>query len=149
MYYQICQVHGRHFRTCRSCNPSTALIASLRKSIRGALFRKGLTKSAKSLHYLGASSWAQVVDMITRKIENFNKTHKIKIQQSNFDLDHIKPVCAFKEQDMHLCFHWTNLQPLPPKMNRAKSGKWSAKSERFWKRHIILNEGFDQIFLPI
>ena len=42
-----------------------------------------------------------------------------------WQIDHVLPICQFdfsKELDKHVCFHWTNLQPLPKNDNRAKSG---------------------------
>ena len=148
MYYCICPLHGAHMRTCRECSPKTALTAALRKSLRGALLRKQRPKISKSLDYLGLDSWDMAVEMLLKKVATYNKKARVKIVGLKFDIDHIKPVSAFGDKDLHLCHHWTNLQPLPPKLNRSKSGKWNQRSEDFWKRNIILNKHYDQIFLP-
>ena len=149
MFYSICNPHGRHLKTCKACSPQTAIVASLRKSVRGALLRHKRGKSARSLEYLGLNSWKPVVEMLMRKIKTYNKTATVKIRGMNFDIDHIKPVSAFDKKDMHLCYHWTNLQPLPPRVNRCKSSTWNKASEAYWRKHIIMNEAYDKIFLPV
>ncbi len=45
---------------------------------------------------------------------------------SHWHIDHILPINMFdfsQEASKYLCFHWTNLQPLSPRENRAKSDK--------------------------
>lgn len=43
-----------------------------------------------------------------------------------WQVDHILPIAKFNlcnEREKYICFHWTNLQPLPSKENREKSDK--------------------------
>ena len=148
MYYRICPEHGRHLHTCRVCRPHQALVASLRKSVRGALLRGGASKTQRTLSYLGVRSWHEVVAIIQKKIAAYKRTHRVKIQGMDFHLDHIKPVAAFRGKNMRACCHITNLQPLPRGVNLHKSGRWSAEAEAYWRRHIIFNRGFTGIFLP-
>ena len=45
---------------------------------------------------------------------------------SMWEIDHILPISKFdltKELDRHVCFRWTNLQPLVKEENRSKSAK--------------------------
>lgn len=44
-----------------------------------------------------------------------------------WEIDHIRPICSFNldnEQEMYICFHYTNTQPLNKQENREKSGKF-------------------------
>jgi len=44
-----------------------------------------------------------------------------------WEIDHIKPICKFNlldEQEMYLCFHFENTQPLSKTENREKSGTY-------------------------
>jgi len=45
---------------------------------------------------------------------------------SYWQIDHILPINSFdfsNENDKHICFHWTNLQPLTCIENRTKTNK--------------------------
>lgn len=148
LFYKICPAHGKHFRSCKACSPKTAITAALRKAIRGALLRKGAIKTQSSLEYLGAPNWDTVINMIQRKILRYNRIARVKITGMNFDLDHIKPLAAFAAHELHMANHWTNLQPLPPAVNRKKNGKWSAQDDKIWKKKIYLNPKFADIYLP-
>ena len=55
-------------------------------------------------------------------VGNMNWSNLGKVWQ----LDHILPISKFdfsKENEIQLCFHWTNLQPLSSNENRSKSNK--------------------------
>lgn len=150
LFYHICREHGVHVRTCKICRPVQATTNRLRKVVRGALLRKGLQKNSSTLKILGARSWNEVLTMIQKKIKTYNQMFpKAQIKGNDFVLDHIKPVSKFDVTDSALCNHYTNLQPLPPMVNAKKSGKWDAKSEKFWRKNIILKKNNFSIFLPI
>ena len=149
MFYTICQPHGKHIRQCRQCRPLDALASSLRSAVRGALSRKGLKKDTSSLKLLGARNWLEVSRMIESKIRAYNKAHpRAPIVGSAYVLDHIKPVSKFKDTDMRLCMHYTNLQPLPEKVNMQKGATWGAADEKFWRKNIIHKKSFACIYLP-
>jgi hypothetical protein len=45
---------------------------------------------------------------------------------THWQIDHIIPISKFdftREEDIQICFHWTNLQPLPAIENRQKTNK--------------------------
>lgn len=149
MYYKICYLHGKHDRSCKICRPEQALSASVRRCVRGALQRKGIPKIKKTLLILGVRSWRVVFDIICKKIASYNNLFPNNPIQGDFVLDHIKPVCKFKENDMHLCNHVTNLQPLPSSLNMRKGSQWSSVDERVWQKKIIKNTRFLDIYLPV
>lgn len=148
MFYKICFDHGRHERSCKICNPTQAMSGSVRKSVRHALIRKGMKKNDSTLKILGVASWKQVFRIIQKKISAFNVLFPGQKIKDNYVLDHIKPVAKFRPEDMHLCNHITNLQPLPADMNMRKGCQWSDEDDRFWTDVIIHNMRFFQIYLP-
>ena len=87
--------------------------------------------------------------MIESKIRAYNKAHpKAPIVGSAYVLDHIKPVSKFKDTDMRLCMHYTNLQPLPEKVNMQKGATWGAANEKFLAQEHYSQKSFACIYLP-
>ena len=70
----------------------------------------------------------------------------------NIAIDHIRPVAEFKRRnitaDNELANHYTNLQPLFPLDNGAKSDKWNSDDEIFWRENIIKQHDFRVIYNP-
>ena len=69
----------------------------------------------------------------------------------NIHIDHIKPVSKFNQDDMEqikLCCHYTNLQPLLAADNLYKSNKWSFLDEEYWKNNICGKET-KALYIPI
>ena len=69
----------------------------------------------------------------------------------NIHIDHIKPVSRFDTNNMEqlkLCCHYTNLQPLLAVDNLCKSNKWSFLDEEYWKNNICGKET-TKLYIPI
>ena len=70
---------------------------------------------------LGLQTWEQFQSFWNKKIEQWNTAYPDNPITENYEIDHIKPVSAFKQfvhGDMN---HYTNLQPLWGKENKEKS----------------------------
>lgn len=66
----------------------------------------------------------------------------------DMELDHIKPLKFLTEDNMLELAHFTNIQPLPPLVNRLKSAKWNAEDEIFWQNFIRYNTNWVGIYAP-
>lgn len=84
------------------------------------------------IHKLLRNQTTSYINVIGCDIEFFKKWISFRFDEnmnwSNFgtywQFDHIIPISKFDiEKDKHICFHWTNLQPLQSKINREKSAK--------------------------
>ena len=140
----------KHKNNCQKCNPNY-FIYQVRKSIRGALKRKGSVKTESTLSHLGIKSFDELKNLFEVKIKCWNDNYpEDAIEMKNMAIDHIKPVAAFddSEEAKREVNHYTNLQPLPRDVNAHKSSKWSEKDEEFWRANIIGNAQFREIYLP-
>ena len=80
--------------------------------MRDGLKRNEITKTKKTLDMLGLQTWEQFQSFWNKKIEQWNTAYPDNPITENYEIDHIKPVSAFKQfvhGDMN---HYTNLQPL-------------------------------------
>ena len=69
---------------------------------------------------------------------------------NNIEIDHIKPIATIRKGDPidRSLLHFTNLQPLLKKDNRAKSAKWSAADDAFWTKSITMHAEYVDIYIP-
>ena len=75
--------------------------------------------------------------------------HKLDLESNDIDIDHIKPVRAFEENEMHECFDFRNLQPLPKAVNNLKRDTWCFRDECHWRCNIISNDQHINPYLPV
>lgn len=64
---------------------------------------------------------------------------------SLWDIDHVRPCSSFdltKLDDIEMCFHWSNMQPLRKKENYSKNATVDVESI---KRHQIIVQAFTSI----
>ena len=114
-----------------------------------ALKRQSLVKNQRTLKILGLDTWGQFELYWQAKIDTWNKNNPDDpITAQNVATDHIKPVNAFTRFKDGNPNHYTNLQPIPCHVNRAKSNKWQQIDEDFWQKNIYENPAFMQTFLP-
>jgi len=150
---QICE-HNKQRRYCETCDPLGYLTARLRKSLRSALDRVSEIKDSASLAYFGVESFDDLRSFLQSKIDIHNATASPSEQMEfkNIVIDHIRPVAEFKRRnitaDNELANHYTNLQPLFPFDNGAKSDKWNSDDEIFWRENIIKQHDFRVIYNP-
>ena len=145
-------VHNRFKKQCAECDPAGSQRQRLRKAVRLALDRKHKIKSESTLVLMGLSSWEQFEAYWERKIAAWNLLYpEMPIGEvgGDYEVDHVKPVRAFDDDEMAECNHYTNLQPLPRRVNIAKSDTWEWDDERHWRCNIFRQEGNADPYLPI
>lgn len=123
---QILQYHqskrddrNQYLRTRRHEDAMFRIACSLRSRIHSVL--KNIERS-KTNHLLGCSrdqldTWLSSQFSDTMNLQNYGKI---------WHIDHVIPLSFFNLVNKHqqqLCFHWTNLRPLPVCENLSKSAK--------------------------
>ena len=81
-------------------------------------------KTDKTIEYLGCSIGDYIVYLESKFDENMSWNNYGEYWQ----IDHIKPIASFNlnnEDELYLCFHHTNTQPLEKTENRFKSDKYT------------------------
>lgn len=112
----------RWHREKRKTDVGFRLLGVLRCRLRMAL--NGLTKCARTMEMLGCST-----DELRKHLElqwRDGMTWENYGGRSGWQIDHIIPCASFdltKEEEQRKCFHFSNLQPLGSKENRAKGTK--------------------------
>ena len=144
----ICQ-HSRKREQCAECDPVGHVKARARK-VTARAFR-GLRR-AKPAHtgVLLGCSFPHFAAHIQRKIEHWNATHAEQISLDDCHFDHIKPLnrALLDGSDIRELTHYTNIQPIPCRLNLVKSNHWSPADDARWRRDVRFREGHDAIFWP-
>jgi len=117
------QKHNReYYQRYTKHRLQTDISARLRTVVKSRLNSEKIKHNRQYDKYVGCSmsflkSWLEY---------RFDKNMNWDNIGSYWEVDHILPVCKFdlsSERDKLICFHWTNLQPLPALENRSKGGK--------------------------
>lgn len=109
-----------------------------------------MVKNDHSLTLMGLETWSQFEVYWKKKIDAWNTMYPDQpIDDSNYAIDHVKPVSTFEPEEMDMANHYTNLQPLPKHINTKKSNMWDWESEKFWLRNIIYQEQNVAPYLPV
>ena len=95
------------------------------KRLTKLLKAKGVAKKDSILKYIGCTKG--------KLVEHIEKQFKPGMNWENYGLygwhiDHIRPCASFdltKEEEIHKCFHYSNLQPLWAEENLKKAATWS------------------------
>lgn len=94
----------------------------LSEILRSKIHKMLKNKKTSYSKYLGCD-----IEIFKKWIEfRFDKNMNWENLGEYWHIDHIIPINKFdfsKENDMYICFHWTNLQPLTAFENRQKSDK--------------------------
>ncbi len=91
--------------------------------INQALKTYNTLKKDRTINYLGCSASNYVLYLESK----FTPDMSWDNYGTYWEIDHIKPICKFNlcdEQEMYLCFHFENTQPLSKQDNREKSGTY-------------------------
>ena len=126
-------------------------IKHLEHCYKKSLYRFNLTREQieRPLDYLGCN-FAQFYIFIQLKINDWNAKNPNRLMDyNNIHLDHIKPRDVFdknNEEDVLMCSHYTNFQPLLKRDNLYKFNKWKAHNEEFWTYHIKGNYRYDKVY---
>tara|TARA_B100001540_G_scaffold247509_1_gene222930 strand:+ start:2196 stop:2861 length:666 start_codon:yes stop_codon:yes gene_type:complete len=125
---------------------------NLRSSLHKALKKQNGKKSQKTHEYLGCTLEWFVTEWWPSKIRAWNEMYpdqQMALESGDIQMDHIKPCRAFEDNEMHECFHYTNLQPLPKAVNSLKSDTWGWEDECHWRCNILYNERYIDPYLPV
>jgi hypothetical protein len=146
----------------------------IRKHVRRVFKKGGLAKNTHSRDLLGCSP-RELELHLQRKIDLWNAAcpERDTMHRSTVHIDHIKPArtlgdsllevnstllthvdrCLREGVDddtmrriKEIC-HYTNLQPLTPRQNLAKQGRWTPEDELFWREHVLFQPMFTQIYM--
>jgi hypothetical protein len=134
----LCE-HEVERRRCKVCSIHTYLVFLQRMRLNRILKDANQTKTKSTIEYLDCSP------------EYFKEYLQSKMVEGmtfdNIHIDHIKPVSKFdleNPEEMLMCCHYTNMQPLLANDNIIKSDKWTDKDNIFWTENIIYKE-----YLPL
>jgi hypothetical protein len=101
------------FKYIEICRTRTVLIYKAR----------GIKKNIKSLNLLGCTP-QQLKEYLEKQFKP-GMTHE---NHGLWHIDHIRPISSFSDEELHLAFHYTNLQPLWAEENLEKSNKWDSNN---------------------
>lgn len=115
----------------------------LRWSLRDAFRRIRKNKPAKTEELLGCS-WEEA----KAHFESLFQEGMSWDNHGEWHIDHIKPVCSFTVEDIHLMNHISNLQPLWANENTSKGGKEPSfltpfivdVSKKSWSNFLVFGE---------
>tara|TARA_B100000575_G_C22974356_1_gene562409 strand:- start:27 stop:857 length:831 start_codon:yes stop_codon:yes gene_type:complete len=121
---QTCK-HEKMRNTCSICDPAGYLGNRIRRRIGTALRSKYLAKASKSELLLGCT-FQEARDYIENQfLDGMNWANS-----ENWHIDHRRPIASFdleNEEELKMCFHYTNLQPMWAEDNLAKGAKFDEK----------------------
>ena len=139
---EICE-HQKERRLCTICSPTKCIIHNQRTRLCEIFKKSVLNKTEHTIDFLGCTE------------QYFYDYMKSKFKEGmtfdNIHIDHIKPLSRFDTNNMEqlkLCCHYTNLQPLLAVDNLCKSNKWSFLDEEYWKNNICGKET-TKLYIPI
>lgn len=125
---------------------------SIRRSLHYALKKKTSTETPRTLKYLGCCVMWWKTEYWPSKIAAWNHMypeHKLDLESNDIVIDLVKPMRAFEANEMHECWHYTNLQPLPKAISRLKRDTWSSRDEFNWRWKVIFNDKYTDPYLPV
>ena len=94
------------------------------KRLTRLLKAKGIAKKNSILKYIGCTKGELVAHIENQFKSGMNWEN---YGYYGWHIDHIQPCASFdltKEEEIHKCFHYSNLQPLWAEENLKKSAKW-------------------------
>jgi Prasinovirus endonuclease VII len=110
-------------------DPIFKLSESIRKKLRCRLRYANISKVSKTFALIGCS----ISELKAYLEANFYDGMTWANYGSYWHIDHIRPCASFdltKIDQQHLCFHWSNLQPLLASQNFTKSATWNGEYHR-------------------
>ncbi len=114
---------------CKICNPNSYLANTYRSQIKNSI--KNYSKQHHSIDYLGCTIYEFKIHL-----QNQFKDGMTLNNHGEWHIDHIRPCASFdltNEEELFMCFHYTNLQPLWAKENQQKSSKYDTITfNRVW-----------------
>ena len=103
----------------------------------------GAVKNKRSMEYYGCTVehfYNYIESLFTDGMTWDNQGRKAQ-DGKGWELDHRRPCASFDfndEEQIHMCFHWTNYQPLWREDNNKKSDKYETETFEYeWKGREI------------
>lgn len=145
-----CKAYHQAFKKRHANNPLYRLHNNIRLSIRNTLNNKGSRKCQQTHKYLGCSFHWFVNEYWPSKIKEWNAQYPdYPLTVDDCVIDHIKPLAKHDDDEVKVAWHFTNLQPLPAKVNSLKSDHWTWDDERHFRCNILYQENHRDPYLPI
>jgi hypothetical protein len=126
----ICE-HDKRRTICNICNPRQYLSELLRGRVRDRLKNYSKNNKKHTLEYVGCT-----IDVLREYLQKLFKHGMTWENQGEWHIDHIRPCASFNmdnEIERHMCFHYTNLQPLWAFDNMSKGDSYDPNTfQRNW-----------------
>lgn len=129
---QICE-HSIRKYDCMICEPESAFIRTFRTRINSAIARDAQTED-ELVELLGCSISEAREYIESQFSEEMNWGNHGK-GDDKWHIDHRRPCASFdltNEDDLRMCFHYTNLQPLMQKENLTKLAKFDESTFQWY-----------------
>ena len=106
------------------------LIENQRTRINSALKAKNVSKNSRTMEYVGCSS-KEFKGHIEKQFTTGMNWKNHGAGEGKWQIDHRRPCASFTfetEEEKHMCFHYTNCQPMWQPENLEKSGKFDPET---------------------
>jgi hypothetical protein len=126
----ICQ-HKKVKSQCKICKPEQYLANLIRSRVSDRLKNYSKNNKKHTLEYVGCT-----IDTLREYFGKLFKDGMTWENQGDWHIDHIRPCASFNlenENERHMCFHYTNLQPLWAFDNMSKNDSYDPNTfNRNW-----------------
>lgn len=117
------EINKRYKENRRKRDPLFVVKEKIRACVRASFKRIKKNKSTNTEKYLGCS-WQEAKEYLEKLWQDGMTWENHGNGPGTWNIDHIRPVCSFKEDELDQMNLIENLQPLWWKDNNKKSGKW-------------------------
>jgi len=121
----ICE-HKKMRSQCKECSPKTYVANIVRQRVSERLKNYTINNRKHSMEYVGCT-----IDALREHLEKQFTDGMSWENQGKWHVDHIRPCASFNldnEIERHMCFHYTNLQPLWAFDNMSKHASYDEKT---------------------
>jgi hypothetical protein len=122
---QLCE-HKKRKSQCKDCSPNQYLAYLLRMRVSDRLKNYSKNNRKHTMEYVGCT-----IDELRSYLEKQFTNNMSWENKGEWHIDHIRPCASFNldnEIERHMCFHYTNLQPLWASENISKGSKYVDES---------------------